>query len=72
MSTPSLSKKQLALQYFPDITPQGAVHKLMDFVNRDEELLCAIRHTGYRDRQKRFTSRQVGIIYGYLGDPRTA
>ena len=63
------SKKQLALLYFPDITPQSAVHKLMSLISDDTHLSDRLRTTGYTRYRKTLTHKQVEMIYEHLGKP---
>lgn len=64
-----MSKSELAMAYAPNLTPQGAVNRLMDWIRHNPELLDALEHTGYRKQQKLLTSLQVRIIFSYLGEP---
>ncbi|MCR5314005.1 MAG: DUF4248 domain-containing protein [Bacteroidaceae bacterium] len=69
MFTPTVSKSELAMQYAPELTPKAAVNRLMSWLQRDEQTMNALRNAGYTPRQHVFTSRQVQIIYGFLGEP---
>ena len=51
------SKRELAMAYAPEISPVSAL-------NRRE-----LGDTGYRPRQRVFTSLQVELIFRYLGRP---
>ena len=64
-----MSKMELAMAYAPNLTPQGAVNRLMDWIHHNAELIESLQRTGYRKHQKLFTSLQVRIIYDYLGEP---
>ena len=64
-----MSKSELATAYAPNLTPQGAVNRLMDWIHHNPELTDMLVRSGYRKSQKLFTSLQVRIIYDYLGEP---
>ena len=63
------TKKELALQYFPDSQPRTAVNHLMAWIARCPELVDELAHTGYVTNAKSFTPRQVGLIVKHLGAP---
>ena len=64
-----LSKSELAMAYAPNLTVQGAVNRLMQWIRHNPELAEALERTGYRKTQKLFTSLQVRTIVSYLGEP---
>lgn len=64
-----MSKSELAMHYAPNLTPQAAVNRLMDWIRHNPELTDALDRTGYRKKQKLFTSLQVRTIVSYLGEP---
>ena len=64
-----MSKMELAMAYAPNLTPQGAVNRLMDWIHHNPELTESLLRTGYRKSQKLFTSLQVRYIIDYLGEP---
>ena len=51
------SKRELAMAYAPEISPVSALNRL------------ELGDTGYRPRQRVFTSLQVELIFRYLGRP---
>lgn len=65
------TKFQIALQYFPELMdrPGTASKRLYRMIDRCGELKRNLEKTGYSRFSKRFTSRQVALIYEYLGDP---
>ena len=67
-----MTKFQLAMLYFPD-TPlehsDSAVRHLMRWINQTRGLVEALEATGYRKYNQCFSSRQVRIIYDYIGEP---
>ena len=65
----SMSKSELAMAYAPNLTTQGAVNRLMDWIRHNPELTEALLRTGYRKSQKLLTSLQVRIVFSYLGEP---
>ena len=64
-----MSKMELAMAYAPNLTPQGAVNRLMDWIHHNPELTDMLLRSGYRKSQKLFTSLQVRYIIDYLGEP---
>ena len=51
-------KSELAQAYAPDICPNAALNRLALWIK-----------TNYRTTQRMFTSRQVALIFEYLGEP---
>ena len=68
----TLNKTQLALQFAPELTPNSALNRLHRWIHGDQELLAALRTTGYRDSQRVLTYKQLAIIYEYIGTPDAA
>ena len=64
-----MSKMELAMAYAPNLTPQGAVNRLMDWIHHNPELTDMLLRSGYRKSQKLLTSLQVRYIIDYLGEP---
>ncbi len=65
----SLTKSQLAWQFSPEMTQSGALNRLHRWIHGDQELLAALRATGYRDSQRVLTHKQISLIYEYIGEP---
>jgi hypothetical protein len=63
------SKKELALCYFPESTPENAVRHLIMWVKQNSDLLRQLKSMGYQDRAKAFSPRQVKLITEFLGTP---
>lgn len=63
------SKCELARAYAPDIAPTSALNRLAQWIRLNRPLSEALRETGYYARQHVFTSRQVELIFHYLGRP---
>jgi hypothetical protein len=62
-------KQELALAYSPYVTPRTAVNRLSLWIKYNTELHEALIATGYHPYQKLLTSRQVELIFQYLGQP---
>ncbi len=65
----SYSKKELALCFFPDSTPETAVKHLMALIRRNDMLWDELQAMGYYSKSKTFTPRQVQAIIDWLGAP---
>ncbi len=62
-------KSELAQAYAPDISPGAALNRLALWIKTNTQLTEALKQTNYRSTQRMFTSRQVGLIFEYLGEP---
>lgn len=62
-------KGELAQAYAPDISERSAVNRLAHWIKFNADLSEALLRTGYHPRQRIFTSRQVALIFEYLGEP---
>ena len=65
----SYSKKELALLFFPDSTPETAVKHLMALIRRCDMLWDELQAMGYYSNRKTFTPREVKAIIDWLGAP---
>lgn len=65
----SYTKKELALMFFPDSTPETAVKHLMALIRRCDMLWDELQAMGYYSKSKTFTPRQVQAIVDWLGAP---
>ena len=63
------TKKELALLYFPDSTPETAVKHLMTMIRRNDMLWDELQEMGYYNRRKTFTPREIKAIFDWLGAP---
>ena len=63
------TKKELALLYFPDSTPETAVKHLMTMIRSNDMLWDELQEIGYYNRRKTFTPRGVNAIFDWLGAP---
>lgn len=63
------SKKELALAYAPNLSMSGALNRLAAWIKHNPQLLSALLQTGYTPNQRVFTSKQVELIFEFLGEP---
>ena len=63
------TKKELALQYFPDSQPRTAVNHLMAWICRCPSLMDQLQMACYEKCSKGFTPRQIRLIVEHLGEP---
>ena len=66
------NKYELALLYYPHLSPHTAVGMLMRRVNHSLPLLEALKREGYKNRNKTFSMRETLLVYEYLGEPENA
>ena len=69
MEIKSYTKKELALAYSPNLTMVSALNRLATWITGNEDLLSALQRSGYSKNQRIFTSYQVRLIFGFLGEP---
>ena len=69
MKIQSYSKSQLAYAYAPNIGQRAALKRLSSWIRLNPDLSFALHATGYVPTQRIFTSRQVELIFHYLGEP---
>lgn len=62
-------KGELAQAYAPNLSPGSAVNRLTSWIKLNASLSEALAQTGYNPRQRLFTSKQVALIFEYLGEP---
>ena len=62
-------KSELAQAYAPDISLGAALNRLALWIKTNTQLSEALKQTDYRVTQRMFTSRQVALIFEYLGEP---
>ena len=64
------SKRELAIMYFPDtVNEESAVANFRRMMARNQELFAELKKACYSPSCKRFTPRQVRILFRYLGEP---
>jgi hypothetical protein len=61
--------QQLAVMFFPELSPESASRQLTRWIKRDPELLLALQHMGYGDRHRVYSPKQVEVLFNYLGRP---
>lgn len=57
------------MAYAPEISPVSALNRLAEWMRYNDRLTRELGNTGYRPRQRVFTSLQVELIFRYLGRP---
>ena len=62
-------KSELAEAYAPELAPGSALNRLALWIKTNTQLTEALAQTNYRANQRMFTSRQVALIFEYLGEP---
>ena len=62
-------KSELAQAYAPDICMGAALNRLAMWFRTNTQLSEARKQNNYRVTQRMFTSRQVALIFEYLGEP---
>ena len=65
----AFTKKELALQYFPQSHPRTAVNRLMSWIKYCTPLWQKLLEGGYRKTSKSFSPREVKLIADHLGEP---
>ena len=65
----SYSKGELAMLYAPNIAPSSACKRLTAWMLHHPTLMTDLRKTGYNNKQRTFTPKQVGLIFEALGEP---
>ena len=65
----TMSKRELAQLYAPELTPHAAVNRLMNWIRNHPTLTSALHQTGYRKTARIFSPRQVELIVEHLGEP---
>ena len=62
------TKRELAMLYFPNLTPKSATNKLARWINNSEVLNRRLAAAGYQSANKYFTVRQLKILYEFFGE----
>lgn len=62
-------KGELASLYAPNIAPSSACKRLTAWMLHHPTLMSDLRQTGYTEKQRTFTPRQVELIFEALGEP---
>lgn len=61
--------KELAALYFVNSSPRAATTQLRRWIDRNQSMKSELTEAGYKDGQRVFTTRQVELIFRYLGEP---
>jgi len=69
LKKPMYTHKELAILYFPNITPQSASSQLTRWIRRDPDLMDELNQAGYIKQQRMFTPLQLEILLDHLGEP---
>ena len=69
MEIVGMGKGELAEMYAPDLSPHAALNRLSRWIDYNPQLSEALRQTGYRRHARRFSPRQVELIFQFLGEP---
>lgn len=64
-----LFKFDLAVAYFPTVSPRTAQRLFRRELQHNRDLWQALLNADYSPSQKRLTPRQVQLIFQYLGEP---
>ena len=62
-------KSELAQAYATAHCHRAALNRLATWIKTTPQLTEALKETNYRVNQQLFTSRQVALIFEYLGEP---
>lgn len=62
-------KSELALLYFPELSADSAVRRLMRWIKRCTGLTDELLKLDYRPACHSFSAREVRLIVHYLGEP---
>jgi hypothetical protein len=65
----SYRKWELGMLYSPDLTPDAARKRLMNWIALQPDLVETLHRYGLRDSSKTFTPIQVRLIVEALGEP---
>ena len=69
MKPRTITKQELALLYFPNSAPRTAVNHLRQWIIRCTPLREALEQAHSRPADKYFTTRQMSLIFQFLGEP---
>ena len=63
------SKSELAVVYAPEIGYHSALNRFSHWIRTNIALYTELQKTGYKNSQQILTSRQVALVFEYLGEP---
>lgn len=61
--------KELAVLFYPDVTPRSASRSLRYLIHQDPELLSDLVHKGYKPACRKLSPAQVSCLLHHLGSP---
>lgn len=61
-----MPRRELAVYYFPNITPTAAVNRLRRWIISDPRLLRDLVRAGYQKRQRVFTPQVMRVFRRYF------
>lgn len=64
-----ITQKELALRFFPDLSPQAARRNLTKMIRSNPRLVEELKKTSYNSRDRYLTPRQYEIITKAFGQP---
>ena len=65
--TVAMTRRDLAMKYFPSPTVESAVRKMARWLADDKNLLDELKTAGYQQHKQWFTKSQVEIFEKYFG-----
>ena len=65
----ALRKGELAAEYSPELTSSAARKRLNAWLRFHPTVLRSLRATGWNERRRYLTPRQISIIFDALGEP---
>lgn len=63
------SKYELAVAYAPEIGCRSALNRLARWIRTNTALYAELQKTGYKNSQQILTSKQVALVFEYIGEP---
>lgn len=63
------AKSELAVAYAPEIGCHSALNRFSHWIRTNVALYTELQKTGYKNSQQILTSRQVALVFEYLGEP---
>lgn len=61
-NTCSIGKTELAMQCFPDLSPNRARNKLMEHLKGDTETWQSLIALNYKNTQQQFLGKQIDVV----------
>ena len=65
----TMSFKELAIMYFPDVAPKSASNRLRSWIQHAPELSAALEAAGRFPQQRLMSPRQVELVVEAFGVP---